>query len=180
MQQFTHPIREEKASIDEAFLDFTRPVRDEILKRYPYLAEVPRDALNGKDSPLPPPPPISWRGLGTIISVNPPPLPPPKPEEDTAPHGNTNSTPDAAQQLADIVPDPAPPTDHKDSAGVEEDDSSATWHDVALSIAAELMGKIRADIHAKLGYTMTAVCPTSNTLAAIAYSCHGHTGHRTK
>lgn len=179
-RQCTHWLHEEKASIDEAFLDFTRPVRDEILKRYPYLAEVPINAPKGKDTPLPPPPPISWKGLGTIVPVNPPPPPLPKPEEDTAPHGNTKSTSDAAQQPADNVPDPAPPTDCEDSAGVEEDVSLTTWHDVALSIAAELMGKIRHDIHTNLGYTMTAVCSTSKTDTTIAYSCHEYTGHRTK
>ncbi|KAG1851605.1 hypothetical protein DFJ58DRAFT_716673 [Suillus subalutaceus] len=57
----------EKASIDEAFIDFTRPVREQLLERYSYLAQVPADAPNGIDSPLPPPPLIKWDDLGTVL-----------------------------------------------------------------------------------------------------------------
>lgn len=78
----------EKASIDEAFIDFTKPVREEILRRYPYLAEVSPDAPDGKDSPLPPPPPpIMWNGLGTIIPIHPAPLPDPA-EDNKADHSD--------------------------------------------------------------------------------------------
>ena len=38
--------------------------RDIILGRYPHLAQVPRDALNGLDTPLP------WIDLGNLISTN--------------------------------------------------------------------------------------------------------------
>ena len=44
-----------------------------------------------------------------------------------------------------------------DEEGVAESDDSTTWHDVALSIAAELMLRIREEIRAKLGYTTSAV-----------------------
>ncbi len=121
----------EKASIDEAFIDFTRPVREELLKRYPYLATVPPDAPNGLDSPLPPPPPISWEGRGNIISVNPPKE---KPSEDKPVF-----------------------TGAEEDNSIEEEDEQTTWHDVALSIAAELMMRIREDIRTKLGYTTSAV-----------------------
>jgi DNA polymerase eta len=113
--------KQEKASIDEAFIDFTRPVREKLLERYPYLAHVPADAPDGTDSPLPPPPPINWDGLGSVVPVS--------------PSGET----DGASEHSDEV------------------DGGTTWHDVALSIAAELMGKIREDIHSKLGYTTSAV-----------------------
>lgn len=105
----------EKASIDEAFMDLTRPVRQILLERYPYLAHVPADALSGLDTPLPPPPQVSWSGLGTIVPIDP------------------------AQESK------------------EADDIPSTWHDVALSIAAELMEKARQQISAKLGYTTSAV-----------------------
>lgn len=135
----------EKASIDEAFIDFTKPVRDEIIRRYPYLAEVPPDAPLGKDTPLPTPPSISWDELGTLIPINPPP-PEDNTEEENAPtdNGITPPTSNEVSAMEDIQPD----------RPVEE----TTWHDVALSIAAELMGKIRHDIHVKLGYTTSAVC----------------------
>ncbi len=62
----------EKASIDEAFIDFTRPVRAELLARYPYLGQVPADAPNGLDTVLPPPPPILWENRGILIPIDPP------------------------------------------------------------------------------------------------------------
>lgn len=43
--------------------------------------------------------------------------------------------------------------------GDDDDDPrrTPTWHDVALSIAAELMDKIRAQVRIRLGYTTSAV-----------------------
>lgn len=114
-------LKQEKASIDEAFIDFTRPIREKLLERYPYLAQVPADAPDGIDSPLPPPPPIHWDGLGSVVPVS--------PSEET----------DGASELSDEV------------------DDGTTWHDVALFIAAEMMRKIRKDVHLKLGYTTSAV-----------------------
>ncbi|KAG1747143.1 uncharacterized protein EDB91DRAFT_1048614 [Suillus paluster] len=125
----------EKASIDEAFIDFTRPVRERLLERYPYLAQVPADALDGSDSPLPPPPPVNWDGLGSVIPVT--------PSEGT----------DTASEHSNF-----------------ETDSSTTWHDVALSIAAELMQKIREDIHSKLGYTTSAGIARNKFLAKLCAS----------
>jgi DNA polymerase eta len=52
-----------------------------------------------------------------------------------------------------------PPRGDSDSAheiGKDEDELK-TWHDVALSIAAELMDKIRAEVHTQLGYATSAV-----------------------
>lgn len=121
----------EKASIDEAFIDFTRPVREKLLERYPYLAAVPDDAPEGIDSPLPPPPPISWDGLGVVVPIHP--------------------TADEEEQLL-------------------EDDNLTTWSDVALSIAAEMMGKVRADIHATLGYTLSAGIARNKFLAKLTAS----------
>jgi DNA polymerase eta len=37
------------------------------------------------------------------------------------------------------------------------DRRGTTWHDVALSIAAELMDKIRAEVRTQLEYTTSAV-----------------------
>lgn len=122
----------EKASIDEAFIDFTRPVREKLLEKYPYLAEAPTDAPDGIDSPLPPPPPIKWDDLGTAL------LP--------------ERTDDAGEK-----------------SNIEVD-GSATWHDVALSIAAELMQNIREDIHSKLGYTTSAGIARNKFLAKLCAS----------
>ena len=49
-----------------------------LLERYHYLAEPPADAPDGLDSPLPPPPRISYVGLGNLIPVDPTRLDPEK------------------------------------------------------------------------------------------------------
>ncbi|KAJ9101157.1 hypothetical protein QFC21_003375 [Naganishia friedmannii] len=59
----------EKASIDEAFLDLSILTIKEIIRRHPHLAVVPPDAPQGIDSPLPPPPPISWTEAGNVFPI---------------------------------------------------------------------------------------------------------------
>ncbi|KAF9266589.1 DNA/RNA polymerase [Marasmius fiardii PR-910] len=110
----------EKASIDEAFIDFTKPVRAELFRRYPHLANVPRDAPNGLDTPLPAPPKIDLASCSNVIP--------------------------------------------------SEDEGDATWHDVALSIAAEMMNKVRVDIADKLGYTTSAGLARNKFLAKLTAS----------
>lgn len=116
----------EKASIDEAFIDFTQRIRDILFERYPYLWDYAPDKL---DTSLPPPPPIEWKGLGFLIAVNP------------------QSKPNASEMLNANSPEDTKPVE----------DLPHTWHDVALSIAAELMDHTRRSIHEKLGYTTSAV-----------------------
>ncbi|KAI0073880.1 DNA/RNA polymerase [Panus rudis PR-1116 ss-1] len=146
----------ERASIDEAFIDFTKPVRDELLRRYPYLAEVPPDAPLGKDTPLPPAPPIDWTGLGEVIPVYPKPKEEKKqePGEDEGPESKSDdSRDDTEPHTTEIPPEPEP-----------------TWHDVALSIAADLMNKIRRSIYEKLGYTTSAGIARNKFLAKLTAS----------
>ncbi|KAF7972529.1 hypothetical protein HWV62_17826 [Athelia sp. TMB] len=135
----------EKASIDEAFIEFTHPVRKIILERYPWLAEVPVDAPNGLDSPLPPPPPILWDKLGAIIPINP------------------------SVESLDAPERSASPVDDLESETREGGDGNTTWHDVALSIAAELMEKIRAEVRNQLGYTTSAGIARNKFLAKIRF-----------
>ncbi|KAJ3853975.1 hypothetical protein EV368DRAFT_37783 [Lentinula lateritia] len=59
----------EKASIDEAFIDFTKPVRQALLQKFPYLSRIPADAPNGVDTPLPPPPSIDWGTDSHLIPI---------------------------------------------------------------------------------------------------------------
>lgn len=132
----------EKASIDEAFVDFSIPVRSTLLERYPILAQVPEDL----DTPLPPAPVIDWGDLSTVIPVNPD-------EADKQEGASTSRTPD---------PEPAP-----------------TWHDVALSIGAELMAKVRREVREKLGYTMSAVRHCSSCSCALLTSANRE-GHCTQ
>ncbi|KAH9029856.1 DNA/RNA polymerase [Lactarius pseudohatsudake] len=130
----------EKASIDEAFIDFTRPVRAELLARYPYLSQVPADAPHGLDTALPPPPQMPLGKHGILIPVDP--LP-----EDS----------DSAHKAGEYV-------------NADEEDEPRTWHDVALAIAAELMDKIRADVRTQLGYTTSAGIARNKFLAKLTAS----------
>lgn len=116
-----------------------------MLQRYPYLSKVPPGAPNGVDTPLPPPPAISWEGLGNLIPVNPS-LPP----SDDKP---------AESQRSENEDTRPPPDGGVGSTSKESDveDTPTTWHGVALSIAAELMGKAREAVKVKLGYTTSAV-----------------------
>lgn len=126
----------EKASIDEAFLDLTKPVREKLLERYPYLAKFPDDAPEGADSPLPPPPPIDWNQLGELVPL-------------TA---------------------KCEGSEPQDESPSYENGHVATWHDVALSIGAELVTKLREEIFKQLGYTMSAGIARNKFLAKLCAS----------
>ncbi|KZV74597.1 DNA/RNA polymerase [Peniophora sp. CONT] len=128
----------EKASIDEVFLDLSVPVRDLMLERYPHLSQVPSDAPDGLDTPLPPAPRIDWDGRGILIPVY------PESKDDTA-----------AESEEAVVPRAEPVT---------------TWHDVALSIGAELMNKLRNTVKTTLGYTMSAGIARNKFLAKLIAS----------
>lgn len=114
----------EKASVDESFIDFTRPVQTALLERYPELATPPPNSALGLDTPLPPPPEaIEWNTSCNLVPVT--------PEDDTE---------DTTGEKLDT-----------------EQDAPATWHDVALSIATDLMFQARDQIRKTLGYTTSAV-----------------------
>ena len=126
-----HP---EKASIDEAFIDFSVPVRDILLQRYPYLAQVPAD---GQDTQVPSPPPsVKWDSLGNLVPIDP----------------------------SKLGPDQEPTID---VLAEHEQDIPVTWHDVCLSIAAELMAKMRSEVHSQLGYLTSAVRMSRSLLSCV-------------
>lgn len=151
----------EKASIDEAFFDFTRPVRRIMLERFPYLAKVPPDAPHGIDTLLPPPPPILWGYLGHVIPINPAP-------QSSISASNDKKSEETEKVQADDATNPEERAESPDAypnqmdsdmpvEAHEEEDGITTWHDVALSIAAELMQKARQEVLEKLGYSTSAV-----------------------
>ncbi|CAA7266911.1 unnamed protein product [Cyclocybe aegerita] len=146
----------EKASIDEAFFDYTRPVKEILLQRYPYLAEVPP---SGADTPLPAPPPINWDGFGNLIPINPPPA------EENVPDDTNEAT---------VEREPSPAVLEKKQ---DVEDPPATWHDVALSIAAELMAKAKEEVRVKLGYTTSAGISRNKFLAKLAASYKKFNSH---
>ncbi|KAF5382137.1 hypothetical protein D9615_004300 [Tricholomella constricta] len=146
----------EKASIDEAFFDFSKRVREILLERYPYLAQVPPDAPNGVDTPLPPPPTISWNKVGYMIPVNP--APPEKEKADGA------LTVDALAEGSSIKEEASTSTD------VDGEVVPMTWHDVALSIGSELIGKARHQVHERLGYSTSAGIARNKFLAKLTAS----------
>ena len=118
----------EKASIDECFIDFTRPVREELLRRYPHLAQAPP---GGPDTPLPEPPTtVIWNANTSLIPIS--------PKDDV--------TDNPGEPGAPAVDDPV------------LEDPPITWHDIALSVAAEMMQSAREQVRAKLGYSTSAVC----------------------
>ncbi|KIO34646.1 hypothetical protein M407DRAFT_209923 [Tulasnella calospora MUT 4182] len=140
-------IEVEKASIDEAFFDFTVPVKRAILDRFPHLAAPPPDAPLGLDTPLPPPPDISWEGLGNLVPIN-----PKNPDEIVEPPPNASTS--------------------AGSADPEENDDNhvTTWHDIALSIGAEFMMKSRMEVKHRLGYTTSAGIARNKMLAKLIAS----------
>lgn len=73
--------------------------------------------------------------------------------------------------------DPAVDYDGNDE---EEAEGVGGWEDVALCIGAELMGRLRGEVRAKLGYTCSAVGLTSaeGTITKSDYRVPLHTGHR--
>ncbi|KAF8623698.1 hypothetical protein AX17_007396 [Amanita inopinata Kibby_2008] len=164
----------EKASIDEAFIDFTRPVRRLILERFPHIATVPPDAPHGIDTVLPPPPPVSWDDLGCVILIDPQPS-----TSSTANDGHETGKDSGDTQEVETGRH-AVPLETAEQAKPDKvenqdtrlcgDEPTLTWHDVALSIAAELMGKARKDIHEKLGYTTSAGIARNKFLAKLSAS----------
>ncbi|KAG8934775.1 DNA-directed DNA polymerase eta rad30 [Tulasnella sp. 417] len=136
-------VEVEKASIDEAFFDFTVPVKKAILDRFPHLGSPPPDSPLGLDTPLPPPPDISWEGLGNLVPINP--KNPDEKEEPPAPDASTS----------------AQPADPEET----DDNHVITWQDVALSIGAEFMMKSRMEVKNRLGYTTSAGIARNKMLA---------------
>ncbi|KAG8825679.1 DNA-directed DNA polymerase eta rad30 [Serendipita sp. 401] len=128
----------EKASVDESFIDFTVPVQNTLLERYPDLASFPTDSPLEMDTPLPPPPQdVTWPLETMVIPI--------LSDDEGTPEDAINTT-----------------TPHQESP--------TTWHDIGLSIAAELLAKVRSEILQTLGYTTSAGIARNKFLAKLAAS----------
>lgn len=132
----------EKASIDEAYLDFTQPVRDLILERNPHLASVPQTSSLGLDTPLPDPPEIEWDSLGNIVPVLSGDEEEAKAEGTEAENAAEGKGKVAVPSSSQVIKRPSDPVN--------------AWSDYALSIGAELMQKCRREVLQQLGYTCSA------------------------
>ncbi|KAG5734315.1 N-acetyltransferase eso1 [Termitomyces sp. T112] len=135
-------VEVEKASIDEAFFDFSKRVREVLLERYPYLAQVPSNASNGADTPLPPPPPFSWNDIKHSIVI---------PIHPALPEGDMKASIDSI-------------------CNHQREEALLTWHDIALSIGAELMETARRQVHEQLGYSTSAGIARNKFLAKLTAS----------
>lgn len=122
---------------------------------------MPSDAPLGIDTPLPPPPPIDWAGKGTIVPIHPP--PPEKPASAVTYDETEAQEETEANEEGVNVDNP-----------IEEihdgEDEATTWHDVALSIAAELMFRAREEVRTQLGYSTSAGLARNKFLAKLAAS----------
>ncbi|QRV89435.1 DNA repair protein REV1 [Ceratobasidium sp. AG-Ba] len=172
----------EKASIDEVFVDYTIPVRALMLERYPQL-QLPSGPFD-LDTPLPPPPEhIDWISLET--NVIPARSEPPKNETASRPatpalDTDRTSSPGAIDgALASGSSTPRsdhdslvlPKTEPEPETEIEPgNDAPPTWHDVALSIGAELMRATRKETYEKLGYTLSAGIARNKMLAKLSAS----------
>ena len=126
-----------------------------IVERNPHLAKPPAESDLGLDTPLPPPPPIDWDGLGNIVPVL-------SEKEQKAAEatekdeegGSESGTGDMSKSdEAKQEKQEAPPS----SQIIEQPaDPINAWSDYALSIGAELMQKCRAQVRQQLGYTCSA------------------------
>lgn len=127
------PVTTEKASIDEAFIDLTVPVRKVLLERYPHLSTLPSDASQGLDTPLPIAPLLDWKSVDWgLVPLS----------EEVAP-----PQPSTLQSSAD----------GKGKGKSSQEREETGWANVALWVGGEIMESIRKAVEDQLGYTTSAV-----------------------
>ncbi|GAA5939375.1 DNA-directed DNA polymerase eta [Sporobolomyces koalae] len=165
----------EKASIDESFLDLTSLVRSRLLELYPVLGAVPDGSPLGLDTPLPLPSElgitdIKWDELGNLVPRN-------GQKKDKLKRLDSNGTempPSSSPVKPVIVPDRDLEEEQNDErVNVAEPDEEAdeepplTWSDLALSLGAEIVQRIRQETHERLGYTCSAGIAPNKMLAKL-------------
>ncbi|WVR07577.1 hypothetical protein IAU60_004619 [Kwoniella sp. DSM 27419] len=142
----------EKASIDEAFLDLSPMVIERLLQLHPYLSEVPDDAPEGLDSPLPPAPPIQWTKAGNVFPVN----------------GISDDKDGEGEEDRDQLEaeDEARSEDGNDERDVMRGRGD-TWEDWALCVGAEIMRDVRDEVFRRLHYTCSAGIAHNKSMAKL-------------
>lgn len=148
----------EKASIDEAYMDFTPMALDRLLELHPHLATVPPDAPDGLDTPLPPAPPIDWSRAGNLVPTG------REMEEVEAARGaGEEYSDDGGGEKGD---DGADMMDERERRG--ETDGS-TWEDWALCMGAEIMAEVRKAVWDRLHYTCSAGIAHNKAMAKVSW-----------
>lgn len=140
----------EKASIDEAYMNLTPLIIERLIEAYPFLSEVPEDAPEGIDSPLPPAPPIDWTGAGHVLPVY---------AED-----DDRSVDDLEDGLED-----------EEEREQRDNQRLTSWSDWALKIGAEIMVDLREEIWKRLHYTTSAGVAHNKAMAKVSYVLFGGT-----
>jgi DNA polymerase eta len=107
-------------------MDFTVPVREKLLERYPELRAPPDDSPLGLDTPLPPAPAVSFDNLGHLVPIAP-----------------------IETDLADVQ-------DAANLFSLPSTDDVPSWEAVAISIGAELVHQCRMAVKEELTYTCSA------------------------
>ncbi|OCF57294.1 DNA polymerase eta subunit [Kwoniella mangroviensis CBS 10435] len=140
----------EKASIDEAFLDLTPMVLEQLLTIHPYLSTIPDDAPEGIDSPLPPAPPINWSKAGNVFPIN---------GESELQDSSQGDEGDMEEQRSD---------DGNDEENlIRRNSHRDTWEDWALCIGAEIMKNTRDEVFRQLHYTCSAGIAHNKAMAKL-------------
>lgn len=135
----------EKASIDEAYMNLTPLVIARLIAKYPFLAEVPKDAPDGIDSLLPPAPPIDWTDAGYVIPV---------------------ATDDQNDEPEEKLEEELEDEEGDDDKG-EGGSRTTCWSDWALRIGADIMTDLREEIWKRLHYTTSAGVAHNKAMAKV-------------
>ncbi|KAK4048261.1 N-acetyltransferase eso1 [Microbotryomycetes sp. JL221] len=146
----------EKASIDESYMDVTMPVRTQLLKLYPSLAQLPPGAT--LDTPLPTPQQVGveldWSKVGNLVPIHGQSKEElPKPNSEEASTTTTEDHKKSVPLMTAVLP--------------QEDESELSWSDVALYLGAGIVKQCRSAVEDRLGYTCSAGIARNKMLAKL-------------
>ena len=144
----------EKASIDEAYIDFTPAVIDILLERYPFLSSVPPDAPDGLDTLLPPAPPCQWSEIDNLLP------------NDAEAERQQRAEGDSDEEYEPPSSSPQSPQQQLRHRARE----ATPWRDHALAIGSEIMNGVRKEIWKRLHYTTSAGIAHNKAMAKASTS----------
>ncbi len=119
-------------------------VIDRILERHPHLRDLPDDAPDGLDSPLPPAPPIDWTKAGNVFPIG---------GEGAADEDEAKSDGGSAVGGTDEA---------------REQAEASRWEDWALCMGAEIMAELRNEVWKRLHYTCSAGIAHNKAMAKVS------------